>query len=100
MIMVLSHQAMHDQQGTRDNSVIDLIQNGTSESSSNLVDWVESETVIVTKSEETGSVGENGDSNAKANVLEMSKIGCSCKDELRIAHQHCTEAWFMLKGNR
>ncbi|KAF8391211.1 hypothetical protein HHK36_023513 [Tetracentron sinense] len=154
-------QAMHDQKGTSGNSsnVIDLVQNGTSESSLNPVDRIESETVIVIRSVETESVGvENGDSKAKVNVLETSKVsvegqkvnvseperhtciidincsdgalssensdgekvcrichlnsdrpsetsdllqlGCGCKAELGIAHRHCAEAWFKLKGNR
>lgn len=27
-------------------------------------------------------------------------LGCACKDELGIAHSHCAEAWFKIKGNR
>ncbi|MCI13975.1 hypothetical protein A2U01_0035100, partial [Trifolium medium] len=27
-------------------------------------------------------------------------LGCACKDELGIAHRHCAEAWFKIKGNR
>ncbi|CAJ2677368.1 unnamed protein product [Trifolium pratense] len=27
-------------------------------------------------------------------------LGCACKDELGIAHHHCAEAWFKIKGNR
>ncbi|KAI4298159.1 hypothetical protein L6164_031751 [Bauhinia variegata] len=31
---------------------------------------------------------------------ELIQLGCACKDELGIAHSHCAEAWFKLKGNR
>ncbi|KAK8484945.1 hypothetical protein V6N11_046318 [Hibiscus sabdariffa] len=31
---------------------------------------------------------------------ELIQLGCGCKDELGIAHGHCAEAWFKLKGNR
>ncbi|KAK0579270.1 hypothetical protein LWI29_023716 [Acer saccharum] len=31
---------------------------------------------------------------------ELIPIGCGCKDDLGIAHIHCAEAWFKLKGNR
>lgn len=31
---------------------------------------------------------------------ELIRLGCGCKDELGIAHSHCAEAWFKLKGNR
>lgn len=31
---------------------------------------------------------------------ELIQLGCDCKDELGIAHGHCAEAWFKLKGNR
>ena len=31
---------------------------------------------------------------------ELIQLGCDCKDELGIAHTHCAEAWFKLKGNR
>ncbi|XP_052476436.1 uncharacterized protein LOC105797633 [Gossypium raimondii] len=33
-------------------------------------------------------------------AMELIQIGCGCKDELGIAHSHCAEAWFKLKGNR
>lgn len=33
-------------------------------------------------------------------VLELIQLGCGCKGELGIAHRHCAEAWFKLKGNR
>ncbi|KAI9198484.1 hypothetical protein LWI28_016662 [Acer negundo] len=33
-------------------------------------------------------------------TVELIPIGCGCKDELGIAHIHCAEAWFKLKGNR
>ncbi|KAA3456250.1 Ribosomal protein L5 [Gossypium australe] len=35
-----------------------------------------------------------------AATMELIQIGCGCKDELGIAHSHCAEAWFNLKGNR
>lgn len=31
---------------------------------------------------------------------DLVQLGCACKDELGIAHSHCAEAWFKLKGNR
>ncbi|KAJ0964883.1 hypothetical protein J5N97_026021 [Dioscorea zingiberensis] len=31
---------------------------------------------------------------------EMIQIGCGCRGELGIAHRHCAEAWFRVKGNR
>lgn len=31
---------------------------------------------------------------------DLLQLGCACKDELGIAHSHCAEAWFKLKGNR
>ncbi|XP_019422469.1 PREDICTED: uncharacterized protein LOC109345224 [Lupinus angustifolius] len=37
----------------------------------------------------------NDDSNA-----DLIQLGCACKDELGIAHIHCAEAWFRIKGNR
>ncbi|XP_074269832.1 uncharacterized protein LOC141592857 [Silene latifolia] len=27
-------------------------------------------------------------------------LGCGCKGELSVAHSHCAEAWFKVKGNR
>ncbi|RYQ82036.1 hypothetical protein Ahy_B10g100611 isoform A [Arachis hypogaea] len=35
-----------------------------------------------------------------ATSTDLIQLGCSCKDELGIAHVHCAEAWFKLKGNR
>ncbi|ESW08973.1 hypothetical protein PHAVU_009G090000 [Phaseolus vulgaris] len=35
-----------------------------------------------------------------ATSLDLIQLGCACKDELGIAHVHCAEAWFKLKGNR
>ncbi|CAN1847439.1 hypothetical protein LINPERHAP1_LOCUS38548 [Linum perenne] len=32
--------------------------------------------------------------------MELIQLGCGCKDELGVAHAHCGEAWFKLKGNR
>ncbi|CAL0334718.1 unnamed protein product [Lupinus luteus] len=37
----------------------------------------------------------NSDNNA-----DLIQLGCACKDELGIAHIHCAEAWFRIKGNR
>ncbi|XP_072953789.1 uncharacterized protein [Typha angustifolia] len=31
---------------------------------------------------------------------ELIQLGCGCKDELGIAHRHCAEAWFRIRGNR
>ncbi|CAB4306653.1 unnamed protein product [Prunus armeniaca] len=31
---------------------------------------------------------------------ELIHLGCECRDELGVAHGHCAEAWFKLKGNR
>ncbi|CAL0329874.1 unnamed protein product [Lupinus luteus] len=31
---------------------------------------------------------------------DLIQLGCACKDELGIAHSHCAEAWFKLRGNR
>lgn len=28
------------------------------------------------------------------------ELGCSCKDDLSVAHRHCAEAWFKIKGNK
>ncbi|KAM5587922.1 hypothetical protein ABKV19_006395 [Rosa sericea] len=33
-------------------------------------------------------------------TMDLIHLGCECKDELGIAHAHCAEAWFKLKGNR
>ncbi|CAH2059464.1 unnamed protein product [Thlaspi arvense] len=30
---------------------------------------------------------------------ELIQIGCKCKNELGLAHFHCAEAWFKLRGN-
>ncbi|CAL9080871.1 uncharacterized protein LOC103988378 [Musa acuminata AAA Group] len=31
---------------------------------------------------------------------ELFQLGCGCKGELGVAHRHCAEAWFKVKGNR
>nr|DAD21268.1 TPA_asm: hypothetical protein HUJ06_022731 [Nelumbo nucifera] len=31
---------------------------------------------------------------------DLITLGCGCKGELGIAHRHCAEAWFKLRGNR
>ncbi|KAE9618123.1 putative E3 ubiquitin-protein ligase MARCH [Lupinus albus] len=28
------------------------------------------------------------------------ELGCCCKDDLAVAHKHCAETWFKIKGNR
>uniref|UniRef100_A0A7N0T427 RING-CH-type domain-containing protein n=1 Tax=Kalanchoe fedtschenkoi TaxID=63787 RepID=A0A7N0T427_KALFE len=33
-------------------------------------------------------------------ATSLIQLGCGCKGELGIAHVHCGEAWFKLKGNR
>lgn len=33
-------------------------------------------------------------------TMDLIHLGCGCKDELGVAHAHCAEAWFKLKGNR
>uniref|UniRef100_A0A1J3JD38 RING-CH-type domain-containing protein n=1 Tax=Noccaea caerulescens TaxID=107243 RepID=A0A1J3JD38_NOCCA len=30
---------------------------------------------------------------------DLVEIGCACKNELGLAHFHCAEAWFKLRGN-
>ncbi|TKY71858.1 queuine tRNA-ribosyltransferase subunit QTRTD1 [Spatholobus suberectus] len=35
-----------------------------------------------------------------ATSVDLIQLGCACKDELGIAHVHCAEVWFKLKGNR
>ncbi|KAG5131043.1 hypothetical protein AAZX31_13G210300 [Glycine max] len=37
---------------------------------------------------------------SSAKSADLIQLGCACKDELGIAHAHCAEAWFKLKGNR
>ncbi|OVA15161.1 zinc finger protein [Macleaya cordata] len=55
--------------------------------------------------------GENKDGEKVCRICHLSgdrpseapdliPLGCRCKDELGIAHRHCAEAWFKLKGNR
>ncbi|XP_050209070.1 uncharacterized protein LOC126659778 [Mercurialis annua] len=34
-----------------------------------------------------------------ANGLPI-ELGCCCKDDLAVAHKHCAEAWFKIKGNK
>ncbi|KAJ8497723.1 hypothetical protein OPV22_008275 [Ensete ventricosum] len=31
---------------------------------------------------------------------ELFQLGCGCKGDLGVAHRHCAEAWFKVKGNR
>lgn len=35
-----------------------------------------------------------------AEGCELIQIGCGCRGGLGIAHRHCAEAWFRVKGNR
>ena len=28
------------------------------------------------------------------------ELGCSCRNDLAAAHQHCAEQWFISKGNK
>ncbi|KAL3615140.1 hypothetical protein CASFOL_040801 [Castilleja foliolosa] len=32
--------------------------------------------------------------------VELMELGCACKGELGVAHLHCAEAWFRVRGNR
>ncbi|KAH6765282.1 hypothetical protein C2S51_016531 [Perilla frutescens var. frutescens] len=34
------------------------------------------------------------------NSMELIELGCGCKGELGVAHLHCAEAWFRVRGNR
>lgn len=77
----------------------------------------EGETIIVIRSEDESSKqkvvdtvsGELVNNEEKVcrichlsggNSTDLIHLGCSCKDELGISHQHCAEAWFGSKGNR
>ncbi|PWA63021.1 Zinc finger, RING-CH-type [Artemisia annua] len=31
---------------------------------------------------------------------ELIQLGCCCKDDLALAHQHCADTWFKIKGNK
>ncbi|KAG8365564.1 hypothetical protein BUALT_Bualt18G0118100 [Buddleja alternifolia] len=33
-------------------------------------------------------------------LTEVMELGCGCKGELGVAHSHCAEAWFKVRGNR
>ncbi|KAK7318821.1 hypothetical protein RJT34_03528 [Clitoria ternatea] len=44
--------------------------------------------------------GDVGTANGATTNTDLIQLGCACKDELGIAHSHCAEAWFKLKGNR
>ncbi|GAB4827077.1 hypothetical protein Ancab_033960 [Ancistrocladus abbreviatus] len=37
---------------------------------------------------------------ASGTEISLILLGCACKGELCVAHRHCAEAWFKLKGNR
>ncbi|XP_020202520.1 uncharacterized protein LOC109788248 isoform X2 [Cajanus cajan] len=41
-----------------------------------------------------------GTADGATTNTDLIQLGCACKDELGIAHSHCAEAWFKLKGNR
>ncbi|KZV34969.1 zinc finger family protein [Dorcoceras hygrometricum] len=30
----------------------------------------------------------------------LFQLGCSCRDDLAVAHKQCAEAWFKIKGNK
>ncbi|KAL6544873.1 hypothetical protein OROMI_023735 [Orobanche minor] len=32
--------------------------------------------------------------------IELMEIGCGCQGELGVAHSHCAETWFRVRGNR
>ena len=38
--------------------------------------------------------------SGKSVSVDLIEIGCKCKNELGLAHFHCAEAWFKLRGNR
>uniref|UniRef100_M4E2G6 RING-CH-type domain-containing protein n=2 Tax=Brassica campestris TaxID=3711 RepID=M4E2G6_BRACM len=37
--------------------------------------------------------------SGKSVSVDLIEIGCKCKNELGLAHFHCAEAWFKLRGN-
>jgi len=39
-------------------------------------------------------------SDCRSESGDLIQIGCGCKDDLGIAHRHCAEAWFRIRGNR
>ncbi|XP_059063808.1 uncharacterized protein LOC131856276 isoform X2 [Cryptomeria japonica] len=39
-------------------------------------------------------------SDCRSELGDLIQIGCRCKDDLGIAHRHCAEAWFRIRGNR
>ncbi|KAI3697808.1 hypothetical protein L6452_30905 [Arctium lappa] len=49
------------------------------------------------QSPERGVTSVDGKMKEKSILVQL---GCGCKDELGVAHTHCAEAWFKLKGNR
>ncbi|OIW17959.1 hypothetical protein TanjilG_17795 [Lupinus angustifolius] len=50
-------------------------------------------------SEQLLEATDTGTTNS-ATSTDLIQLGCACKDELGIAHSHCAEAWFKLRGNR
>ncbi|KAK3035035.1 hypothetical protein RJ639_034825 [Escallonia herrerae] len=47
-----------------------------------------------------GSASASTTANGNGIGMDLMQLGCGCKDELGIAHSHCAETWFKLKGNR
>ncbi|XP_022983479.1 uncharacterized protein LOC111482069 [Cucurbita maxima] len=39
------------------------------------------------------------ESNSQESGIPV-ELGCSCKDDLAVAHKHCAETWFKIKGNK
>lgn len=39
------------------------------------------------------------DSSCQESGLPI-ELGCCCKDDLAVAHKHCAETWFKIKGNK
>ncbi|PIN04170.1 hypothetical protein CDL12_23303 [Handroanthus impetiginosus] len=40
------------------------------------------------------------DKESGKSSVELKELGCGCKGELGVAHSHCAEAWFRVRGNR
>ncbi|KAG9447861.1 hypothetical protein H6P81_013989 [Aristolochia fimbriata] len=71
------------------------------------------ETCIVVEAKKTCGSGKAGSwdnervcrichlsSDNRPDNSDLIQLGCGCKDELGIAHRHCAETWFKVKGNR
>eukprot|EP00252_Welwitschia_mirabilis_P024342 TRINITY_DN7185_c0_g1_i1.p1 TRINITY_DN7185_c0_g1~~TRINITY_DN7185_c0_g1_i1.p1 ORF type:complete len:344 (+),score=81.76 TRINITY_DN7185_c0_g1_i1:282-1313(+) len=39
-------------------------------------------------------------SEGRPGSSDLINLGCECKDDLSLAHRHCAEAWFKIRGNR